>query len=53
VLRGGGFNTDASTYTSPPEIEGVVKKLRNGKAPGGYTINNFMLKTFLARLLYI
>jgi hypothetical protein len=30
VLRGGCFNTDAST--SPHEIKGVVKKLRNGKA---------------------
>jgi hypothetical protein len=32
VLQGGGFNTDASTYTSPSDIKGVVKKLRNGKA---------------------
>jgi hypothetical protein len=31
VLRGDGFNTDASTSTSPREIKGVVKKLRNGK----------------------
>jgi hypothetical protein len=26
VLRGSGFNTDASTYNFPREIKGVVKK---------------------------
>jgi hypothetical protein len=31
VLRCGGFNTDASTSTSPREIKDVVKKVRNGK----------------------
>jgi hypothetical protein len=31
VLRGGGFNTDASTSTSPREIKDFVKKVRNGK----------------------
>jgi hypothetical protein len=31
VLRGGGFNTDASTYTFLREIKGFVNKLRNGK----------------------
>jgi hypothetical protein len=46
VLRGGGFNTDALTYTSPREIKGVVKKLRNGKAPGpgGDAINNILVE---------
>jgi hypothetical protein len=44
VLRGGGFNIDAAIYTSPREFKGFVKKLRNGKAPGGHAINNFLLK---------
>jgi hypothetical protein len=56
VLRGGGFNTNASTFTSPREIKDVVKKLRNGKAPmqGGDAINNFMLKNFSRKdLVYL
>jgi hypothetical protein len=40
-----------STYTFPREIKGVVKKLRNGKAPGANVINNFLLKNLSRKAL--
>jgi hypothetical protein len=44
VLQDGGFNTDASAYTSPWEIINVARGLRNGKASGYDVINNSLLK---------
>jgi hypothetical protein len=49
VLEGGGFNTDASTYTFPREIKGVIGNLRGNKTPGDNAFNNFLLKNLSHR----
>jgi hypothetical protein len=51
VLQGGGFQIDASSYTSPHEIKGVMEQLRNGKPAGGDAIINFLLKNLSRKAL--
>jgi hypothetical protein len=38
------FNDDSSAYMSPQEIKNIIKKLKNGKAPGGDGVPNILLK---------
>jgi hypothetical protein len=51
ALQDGGLNNDASTYTSPREIRAIIKRLRNGKAPGGDAVNNSLLKNLSRKAL--
>jgi hypothetical protein len=38
------FSDDSASYTSPREIKDIIKKLKNGKAPGGDGVPNIFLK---------
>jgi hypothetical protein len=53
AFQGGGLNNNTSTYTSPREIEAIIKRLRNGRAPGGDAVNNSLLKNLMSTLILI
>jgi hypothetical protein len=40
---------DSSSYTSPREIKNIIKKLKNGKAPGGDGVSNILFKNIPCR----
>jgi hypothetical protein len=49
ILNDNAFNNDSSTYTSPREIRNIIKKLKNGKAPGCDGVPNILLKNIPRR----
>jgi Reverse transcriptase (RNA-dependent DNA polymerase) len=51
VLRSYETNTNPSTLTSPREIKNIIKKLKNGKAPGFDGIPNILLKNLPRKAL--
>jgi hypothetical protein len=44
VLHVNEFNVDPSALASPREVKKIVKKLKNGKAPGFDGVPNILLK---------
>jgi hypothetical protein len=46
VLHVNEFNVDPSALTSPKEAKKIIKKLKNGKAPGFDGVPNIILKNF-------
>jgi hypothetical protein len=49
VLYVNEFNVDPSALTSPKEVKKIIKKLKNGKAPGFDGVPNILLKNLLRR----
>jgi hypothetical protein len=50
ALNSDVFTDDFSPYTSPREIKNIIKKLRNGKAPGCDDVPNILLKNIPRRV---
>jgi Reverse transcriptase (RNA-dependent DNA polymerase)/Endonuclease-reverse transcriptase len=49
VLHVNEFNVDPSALTSPREVKKIIKKLKNGKAPGFDGVPNILLKNLPRR----
>lgn len=51
TLHSDEFNLNASTLTSPRELKNIIKKFKNGKAPGFDGIPNILLKNLSRKAL--
>jgi hypothetical protein len=49
VLHVNEFNVDLSALTSPKKVKKIIKKLKNGKAPGFDGVANILLKNLPRR----